>query len=388
MADRSRFTLKTVMKTLQLVHLSTVHPRNDTRIFIKQVHTLSSALAKDVSLVVADGFGDSHQPGQPAICDLGKLPASRFKRAVVGNFRAFVFFRRTRPQLVHFHDPELIPLGLLLRLRGCQVIYDVHEDVPRQTMSKHWIPVIFRWPVATGIAAMEWLAGKAFSGIVPATPTIAARFPVGKTVLVQNFPIQSELVLADPLPYVERPPKFAYVGGIADIRGGKEMVQALEHMIDLPEIRLEMAGGISSESFGAELRELPGWSKVVHRGTIGRQDVALLLGSAKAGLVLFQPMPNHVDAQPNKMFEYMSAGLPVIASDFPLWRQIVAGAKCGLLVDPLDSHAIANALRWVLEHPVEAEAMGKNGQKAVHKIYNWEREAAQLVGFYRKLLSA
>lgn len=376
------------MSKLQLVHLSTVHPRNDTRIFIKQVHTLSSALTKGVSLVVADGFGDSHQPGQPAIFDLGKLPASRFKRAVIGNFRAFVFLRRTKPQLVHFHDPELILLGLLLRLRGCKVIYDVHEDVPRQTMSKHWIPVIFRWPVATVTAAMEWLAGKAFSAIVPATPTIAARFPVGKTVLVQNFPIRSELVLVDPLPYLERPPKFAYVGGIADIRGGKAMVQALEYMDDLPEVRLEMAGGISPESFGAELRELSGWSNVTYRGIIVRQEVARLLGSARAGLVLFQPMPNHVDAQPNKMFEYMSTGLPVIASDFPLWREIIVGAECGLLVNPLDPRAVANALRWVLEHPLEAEAMGQKGQEAVHKIYNWEREAAELVGLYNKLLPA
>ncbi|GAB3468054.1 glycosyltransferase WbpH [Polaromonas eurypsychrophila] len=371
-----------------MVHLSTAHPRDDTRIFIKQVHTLSAALAENVSLVVADGLGDSRQPNQPGIFDLGKLPASRFKRAVVGNFRALMFFWRNRPQLVHFHDPELIPLGLLLRLRGSQVIYDVHEDVPRQTMSKHWIPVIFRWPVAMAIAAMEWLGGKTFNGIVPATPTIAARFPVGKTVLVQNFPIQSELVLADPLPYAERPQKFAYVGGISDIRGGREMVQALEHMDDLPEVRLEMAGGITPEGFAAELAKLPGWFKVHHRGTIGRQDVARLLGSARAGLVLFQPMPNHVDAQPNKMFEYMSAGLPVIASDFPLWRQIVAGARCGLLVDPLDPRAIAQALRWVLEHPVEAEVMGRNGQEAVHKIYNWEKEATQLVGLYKKLLSA
>jgi len=376
------------MSKLQLVHLSTVHPRNDTRIFIKQVRTLSSALTHDVSLVVADGFGDSHQPDQPAIFDLGKLPESRFKRALVGNWRAFNLLRRAKPQLVHFHDPELIPLGLLLRLCGCQIVYDVHEDVPRQTMSKHWIPSIFRWPVAIAITAMEWLAGRFFSGIVPATPTIAARFPVSKAVLVQNFPIQSELVLADPLPYLERPPKFAYVGGIADIRGGKEMVLGLENLVDLPEVRLEMAGGISPESFGAELRELPGWSKVVYRGTIGRQDVARLLGSARAGLVLFQPMPNHVDAQPNKMFEYMSAGLPVIASDFPLWREIIAGAECGLLVNPLDPRAIANALRWILEHPLEAEAMGQKGQKAVHKIYNWEREAVQLVGLYNKLLPA
>lgn len=376
------------MSKLQLVHLSTVHPRNDTRIFIKQVRTLSSALARDVSLVVADGFGDSHQPGQPAIFDLGKLPVSRFKRALIGNFLAFVFLSRTRPQLVHFHDPELIPLGLLLRLCGCQVIYDVHEDVPRQTMSKHWIPIIFRWPVATAITAMEWLAGKVLSSFVPATATIAARFPASKTVLVQNFPIQSEFVTAGQFPYSERASKFAYVGGICDIRGGREMVQALEHMADFPEVCLEMAGDFSPEGFGAELRQLTAWSKVNYHGVMGRQGVTSLLGSVKIGLVVLHPIPNYIDSLPVKMFEYMAAGLPVIASDFPLWREIIGEAGCGLLVNPLDPRAIANALSWLLEHPFEAEAMGQKGQQAVRRIYNWEREATQLVGLYNKLLLA
>lgn len=375
------------MSTLQIVHLSTAHPRDDTRIFVKQLHTLSAALAEDVCLVVADGLGDSQQPGQPVILDLGQLPRSRFKRAVLGNYRAFTFFCQNRPELVHFHDPELIPLGLLLRLRGSKVIYDVHEDMPRQTMSKHWIPVIFRWPVAISIAGMEWLAGKAFNGIVAATPTIGVRFPKSKTVLVQNFPIQSEFIVEDPLGYVERPEKFAYVGGITDIRGATEMVEAMGHMSDLPRVWLEMAGAISPEQFADELEKLNGWSKVVYRGTVGRRDVARLLGSSRAGLVVLRPTLNYLDALPVKMFEYMSAGLPVIASDFPLWRQIVAGAQCGLLVDPLDPHAIAQALRWVLMHPAEAEVMGRNGREAVHKIYNWEREAGQLVGFYQNLLS-
>lgn len=375
------------MRKIKIVHLSTVHPRNDTRIFIKQVQTLSAVLNKEVALVVADGYGDDLKPDNPAIYDLGKLPNSRFKRAVIGNWRSLTFLRRVKPELVHFHDPELIPLGLLLRLVGCTVIYDVHEDVPRQTMSKYWIPVIFRWPVAMAIAAMEWIGGKIFSAIVPATPTIAKRFPVGKTVLVQNFPIQSELVLPDPLPYLGRPSNFAYVGGIADIRGGKEMVQALEKFDELSEVRLEMAGGISPESFSNELRELKGWSKVIYRGLLNRQEVSKLLSNSRAGLVLFQPMPNHVDAQPNKLFEYMSAGLPVIASNFPLWREIVAGADCGLLVDPSDPRAIADALLWVLEHPKESESMGKKGQEAVRDKYNWERESTQLIGLYKKLLS-
>ena len=375
------------MIPLQVVHLSTVHPRNDTRIFLKQVQTLYKELPVKVSLVVADGLGDDVRAGEPAVYDLGKLSAGRSRRALAGNFRALRFLWSARPRVLHFHDPELIPLGFLLRLRGCKVVYDIHEDVPRQTMSKHWIPAAFRWPVAMSTAIAEWLAARVFSAVVPATPTIAARFPAAKTVLVQNFPIQSELLLAAPEPYRQRPELFVYVGGIADIRGGVEMVQAVDCLRDHPHACLEMAGNISPEPFKAQLEALPGWARVRYPGLLGRSDVARVLGTARAGLVLFHPMPNHVDAQPNKMFEYMSAGLPVIASDFPLWRQIVAGAKCGVLVDPMDPNAIAGAMRWILLHPDEAEQMGQNGKKAVHERYNWARESVRLIELYRRLLA-
>jgi len=87
-----------------------------------------------------------------------------------------------------------------------------------------------------------------------------------------------------------------------------------------------------------------------------------------------------------KMFEYMAAGLPVIASDFPLWRRIVDGAGCGLLVDPLDSAAIARAMQWILDHPEEAEAMGRRGGAAVESNYDWAGEAKKLIGLYCQIL--
>ncbi len=97
-------------------------------------------------------------------------------------------------------------------------------------------------------------------------------------------------------------------------------------------------------------------------------------------------MPNHVDAQPNKMFEYMSAGIPVIASDFPLWREIIEGCGCGICVDPLDPKKIAEAIDYLVDNPEIARRMGENGRKAVYDRYNWDVEEKKLLALYDSLL--
>ena len=103
--------------------------------------------------------------------------------------------------------------------------------------------------------------------------------------------------------------------------------------------------------------------------------------------MVFHPIENHIMSQPNKLFEYMSAGLPVVASDFPLWRSIIQEVGCGLLVDPTNPAAIAEAIRWLLERPAEAESMGLRGREAVRRIYNWENEQQKLVELYARLMS-
>jgi glycosyltransferase involved in cell wall biosynthesis len=106
-----------------------------------------------------------------------------------------------------------------------------------------------------------------------------------------------------------------------------------------------------------------------------------------AGLVLLHPVINYLDALPIKMFEYMSAGLPVIASDFPLWREIIEKNECGLCCDPLKPEKIAEAVQWVLDHPQEARIMGENGRRAVIEKYNWESEGKKLVKLYEDLIA-
>lgn len=369
-----------------LCHFSTVHPRHDTRIRLKEVATLAECYGS-VTLVVQDGLGDEvEDAGRVIIRDIG-LAGGRLRRALQGGWRMWRMARQIRPLVSHFHDPELLLVALALKLTGSTVIYDAHEDLPRQILSKRWIASWLRRPIAALAAAAMWFAGRALDSIVAATPSIADRFPKRKTTTVQNFPLLNELRKPHDREVAERLATAVYVGVITEMRGAREMVQAIDRVPGRHRLRLAMAGTFMPHALAKDLAAEPGWAKTEVMGFLGRPDLARLLNDARMGLVLFHPAPNHIDAQPNKLFEYMSAGIPVIASDFPLWRKIVDEAGCGLLVDPLDPEAIAEAMCWVMDHPEEAEDMGRCGREAVEQQYHWQPEAEKLLALYDKLLA-
>ena len=148
-----------------------------------------------------------------------------------------------------------------------------------------------------------------------------------------------------------------------------------------------MVGPFSTEEYGNLLKQKSGWANVNYQGIVDRKDVATIMSHARAGMVTFLPLPNHIDAQPNKMFEYMSAGIPVIGSNFPLWKEIIEGNKCGICVDPTNPQSIANAIDYIMQNDALAEQMGKNGREAVMKKYNWSVEEKKLVEVYTKIMS-
>ena len=370
-----------------LVHITTVHTRRDVRIFLKEAKSLRE-LRREVILIVADDLGDEPADTHGVrFVDIGR-PKNRLARAAQCTVPIFKAVRKLKPAIVHFHDPELIPVGLALKTFGYTVIYDVHEDVPQQILTKHWIPRPLRWTVSKAVAAIEFVAKRSFDAFVTATPHIASKFPHARAIAIQNYPIPDELLPAQAGEYRTRPPHVVYAGGVTEQRGGRKMVEAMTLVSSrLPNARLTWAGLFVPAAYERELRGLQGWQAVDYHGLVDRTALAELFGRARAGLVVFQPSPNHIESQPNKLFEYMAAGMPVVASDFPLWREIVENAGCGLLVDPEKPAAIADAITWLLEHPVEAEAMGRRGQVAVNEIYNWPSEAKKLTNLYRTLLS-
>jgi glycosyltransferase involved in cell wall biosynthesis len=161
------------------------------------------------------------------------------------------------------------------------------------------------------------------------------------------------------------------------------MVQAMALVES--DVRFSMGGSFSEAGFEQAVKAVAGWAKTDHLGWLDRAGVKQVLNDSVAGLVTLHPVINYLDSLPVKMFEYMAAGLPVIASDFPLWKSIIEENQCGLCVDPLDPKAIADAIDYLVNHPTEAEQMGRNGQKAVQEKYNWGIEEQKLLAFYRTL---
>ena len=188
------------------------------------------------------------------------------------------------------------------------------------------------------------------------------------------------------IPWKDRLNAVIYIGGIDISLGIKEIVESIELVQRKLNTQLILAGKFSPESLKKEIQNLPGWKNVEYKGFLSRKKLANLLNQVKAGLVVRHPEPHYLVSYATKLFEYMSVGLPVIASDFPLWRKIVEGAGCGLLVDPLNPQAIADSIVHILKHPEEAEKMGKRGRKAVEDMYNWSNEEKKLLWLYKNLL--
>lgn len=368
----------------KVAHLTSVHPPFDTRIFYKECKTLVRA-GYEVVLIAPH---DSDEVVGGVCIRAVPNPNGRRERMTRTVYTVYRTVLSVSADIYHFHDPELILFGLLLKLRGKRVIYDVHEDVPRQVLSKNWIPRWLRFPVSKLIEIVELIGARAFDGIVAATPSIAGRFPSNKTITVQNFPIRGEFVPVNPSPYSQRPPLVTYIGGITAIRGITEMVQAMTLLPASLGVRLVLAGKFESVALEGKVRQLPGWDRVDFVGWQSRSQIALLLGQARVGLNILHPIPNYY-YQPYsvKMFEYMAAGLPMIVSDFPSWREFLEDVGCALFVDPLDSKAIALAIQWLLNHPYEAEKMGRQGMEFVAKMCNWEVEATKLIDLYNKLIA-
>lgn len=365
--------------TIRVAHLTSAHSRNDVRIFLKECRSLAAA-GFEVFLIVADGQGPALVDGV-RILDVGPRSRRRVGRALLTAARVFAAAQRLSADICHFHDPELMPWGLVLRMSGARVVYDAHEHLPHDLLSKHYLPASLLGPLSLIVGRCELLMSRGVSAIVAATPDILQRFrnTPALSAGVYNFPLTEELLQTGS--WNSREMQACYIGGISVNRGIRELAAAAGRC----RTRVVLAGPLWDGLTLEQAAAMPGWDRVSYRGVIPRHEAADLMGRSRVGIITFLPTVSHVNALPNKLFEYMSAGIPVVASDFPQWREIVTATGCGLCVDPTDPAAIAAAVDRLADDAEFGAECGRSGARAVAGEFNWSSQAHKLLELYGQL---
>ena len=361
----------------RVVHASSAHRVSDVRIHLREAATVAAA-GFDVHLIA-----NAHDVELPltGVKIHPRRPRARWARVTVSSVAVVIRALRLRPAIVHLHDPELVWAIFPLRALGIKVVYDAHEDLPVQVLSKHYLGSLAR-PAALLARLVVRHAGKA-DGVVAATETIARTFPEGRVTLVRNYPTVRGSVQLTPIN--DRPLAVAYLGVMGAERGTEQMIESFG-CPDFPEDWKVILAGPLPADYMATLTKIPGWERVDYRGFVSTDEARDLLDQARVGIVTLKRTPAYLDSLPTKMFEYFAAGIPAIASDFPLWRKIIETHDCGLLVDEQNPSSIAEAVAKYAHDPQLLARHSENALRASKQELNWTAEGERLLAMYENLL--
>jgi glycosyltransferase involved in cell wall biosynthesis len=369
------------MATKHIVHISTVHDDSDTRI----VHKQCPGLAKqgfNVTLIIQTD-SDTEYCG----FRIKALPKtkSRTVRMTVLMAKAFQLAWSEKADIYHLHDPELIPMGLLLKILGKTVIYDMHENLPAQILDKDWIVWWLRRPISFGIKLIERVVLSQISVVFAEMSYLKSYSWVKSKEVILNLPMVDKLTGLSHSKFDS--PSIGYIGMVTRDRGAFTTLDALSNMRDNGvSVYFECIGpvdvSVSKHDYFQQGVD-KGW---IHAPGIMSPIIGWdLIAQCHIGIAILHPIGNYVESYPTKMFEYMAMGLPVIVSDFELYKDVVEKHKCGICVNPESTEQLTEAIQFLLLNPNEAIEMGERGQQATRKYYNWQAELDKLVTFYNKL---
>ena len=369
--------------------ITTVHRPFDTRIFHKEAKTLAKA-GYEVTLIAQH---DKNEVVNGIKIIALSRPKNRVSRMIFLGWGAYKLALKQNADVYHFHDPEFLPWAKRLKNKtGAKVIYDVHEDYPSAILLKSWIPLLFRYSLSKIFNIYEKKTAKNLDYVIAAWLKIKENFEksnIGRIANITNYPILKYFSFGNNINEFnknvhEKKIKLIYVGGLTKIRGIKQIIQSLKY-IKNENIKLILVGNFQEKAFKKELTELQEWKKVEYKGWLKQVEAYKEMKNADVGLLCFLPAPNHLHSVPNKLFEYMAAGLPVVATDFHFLKEIIQQNNCGICVNPLDLKEIAEAINYLISHREESMKMGDNGRNSVKEKYNWENESIKLLDIYQEL---
>lgn len=374
-----------LVRPLRVCVITSAHPPYDTRIFHREAKAARDA-GCDVLLLApgappgpVDGIRFSNLPPR------GGRWARPFRWPVL-----YVKARRSRADIYHLHDPELLPWGLLLKwTTGAAVVYDSHEYLRENVSTKHWIPRALRVPLAWAADRVEkWIAGR-LDAVVAVTEDMAERFRrvQPEVITLRNLPPSQEI--AEPAGGREKVVMYA---GLINRDRGLNLLKETATLVheQHPDARFEIYGPVEWHGIPESTVRMSAedWAKigVYFKGTVPYEEVGDTIARGMIGWLPRSPdEPNNLLAWPNKLVEYMAAGLAIVASDLPTQAAVVAESDTGVAVSADSATSHADAIRRLLNDDALWRRYSTNGKLAAKTRYTWSTEAFKLHTVYRKL---
>lgn len=362
-----------------VVHATSVHPADDNRIHGRQCASLAAA-GFDVRLVVLGPEPTDPAPGVTPVSAGPRL--SRMARMTVGALRMLRTIRAQRPEVVHLHDPELMILVPLLAALRYRVVVDLHEDPTLQIQDKDFPPAVKVLAIAAYRMVLT-LSRPLVDLFVVAWPHPKPPGPAGKVIEVHNYPSRHEFADGTATPYHERDRLAVSIGSNGRNRALFEMIEAAHHLNG--DGLVEVVGAVMPADLLDDRQAWVTEAGVRMPGRVDHDGVTAALDRARVGLCLLYPTAQYTLAEPTKLFEYLMVGLPVVGADMGPTADIINRHRCGILVDPKDPAAIADAIRTILDDPDLAATYSKRALDAAQH-YTWEDQAERLVATYRRMV--
>jgi glycosyltransferase involved in cell wall biosynthesis len=359
----------------KIIQLSTVHKSNDIRVYEKITRTLIET--GNIVYLIANESNlelDKRLIYYPLI---NKFRISILNR-LYNNIRSLILINRINPDVIHIHDPELLLIGVICRIFGFIVIYDVHEDLPKDIMHKN-MNVILKKIISFLIEPFEICASLIIKNVIVVTPSLFKRFE-GRglnLVIIRNFPnnvlINKQNFNPDKVNYV------LYSGTISVNRGIYEIIDSVSMFKG--KVRLILVGQFQNAELMADVMNYKGWEFVDFKGYVSQDQLYEFYASSLIGLVTLHDIDTYREAFPVKLFEYINCGLPVVMSNFPLWNNFFDGKEVGVSVDPSNSIEIFKAIKTIFDNYEEF----KKTVYSFKGVYTWDNEKNVLIDFYKKM---
>ncbi|MDK2891089.1 MAG: hypothetical protein PWR21_1721 [Methanoculleus sp.] len=373
---------------MRICMLTTTHLPHDGRIFEKEAKSL--AKEHDVTIIAPSENGSIKEDGGVQIAAVRKPPSNLLHPLTL--WRVLRACLNQKCDVIHCHEPDALLIGVLTKfLKGKRVVYDIHEHWPSEIPFDLGLPnaTLFTGLVESMLSRGEVLLARFADEKIAVSESVAERFGRNGTepVTISNYSVAGSVL---PAPQAGRSRNVVYMAGNMQLfHGIRECILAMSKVAaTFPDVSLTLVGNVR-EDIGAIAAKTDPRPEITLTGYLPYREMYETLRKGSIALLVFQPdYYNAYIGLPNKLFDYMLCGLPVVASDFPEIRKVVGDAECGVLVDPTDPDAIAKAIVYLLEHPDEAQRMGENGRKAVLERYNWGEMEKRLLGVYRQVEEA